>query len=209
MRRSHRRRGAERDPRIERALVFLGEHRVAGGRRGAAAHRDVRVLGDVQRMEAARFGLARDLDRAHRAIGREDRDAELHRAAPLLGFPSREARYSALRAARRLAGIPPAGGARSEFVAALRLLEGVGRVRGAQQREQDDRRRPQSRASAARRARCARRLRSTPARARPPRAARCGVAMRARRRARVRDPSGCARPVRSCAAFRRRTRFRA
>ena len=49
---------------------------VGGGR--APAHRDVRVLGHVERMEAARLGLARELDGAHREVGRVDRDAELH-----------------------------------------------------------------------------------------------------------------------------------
>ena len=40
--------------------------------------RDVRVLGHEEGMEAARLGLAGELDRAHREVGRVDRDADLH-----------------------------------------------------------------------------------------------------------------------------------
>jgi hypothetical protein len=68
----------EHRPRVEAALVLLGELGVSGGRRRAAAHRDVGVLRHVERREAARLGLARELDGAHRQVGRVDRDAEAH-----------------------------------------------------------------------------------------------------------------------------------
>ena len=54
-RRGHR----ERDERVERALVLVAELGVAGRRRGAARHRDVRVLGQVHRMQAAGLDLTR------------------------------------------------------------------------------------------------------------------------------------------------------
>ena len=44
---------------------------VAGRRRRAPLDRDVRVLGEVQRVEAALLGLAGQLDDVHRPVGRE------------------------------------------------------------------------------------------------------------------------------------------
>ena len=38
-------------------VELVGQHRVAGGGRRAPARRDVGVLGDVERVEAALFGL--------------------------------------------------------------------------------------------------------------------------------------------------------
>ena len=93
-----RRRRGERDIGIERALVLLGQHCVAGGRRRAPRGRDVRVLGDEERGEAARLGLDGELDRIHREIRREDRDSELHVILRSLRL-----------AARRCAGLHVAG----------------------------------------------------------------------------------------------------
>ena len=74
----HRGGGGERDVGIGAAQVLLAELGAAGRRRGPPAGRDVGVLGDVERVEAASLGLAGDLDGLHRLVGRVDRDADLH-----------------------------------------------------------------------------------------------------------------------------------
>ena len=74
---AHRRR-SERDEGIDRPAVFLGKLGVARWRRRAPRHRDVRVLGQVQRVDATRLGLDRELPHGHRAIGCEHRDAVAH-----------------------------------------------------------------------------------------------------------------------------------
>jgi hypothetical protein len=77
-----RRGGRERDDRVGAPVVLLGQLRLAGRRRRAPARRDVRVLGDVQGVEAAGLGLARQLRHVHGEIGGVNRDAELHRGSP-------------------------------------------------------------------------------------------------------------------------------
>ena len=66
------------DQRVEGARVLPGQLVVAGGRRGAADDRDVGVLGQVDRVEAAGLGLDGELDGIHRLVGREDGDPEPH-----------------------------------------------------------------------------------------------------------------------------------
>ena len=73
-----RRGSRERDVRIEAPAILVAQLRRARGRRRLATGGDVGVLGDVERVEAARFSLARKLDWRHRAIGRMDGDTEVH-----------------------------------------------------------------------------------------------------------------------------------
>ena len=73
-----RSRDAERDERVERVLVLVGELRVAGRGRRDPARRDVRVLREVQRVQAAVLDRARELRHADRLVRCEHRDAELH-----------------------------------------------------------------------------------------------------------------------------------
>ncbi|XXU65119.1 hypothetical protein WME78_41320 [Sorangium sp. So ce1097] len=65
--RGHGGRRRERDEGIERAPGFVGEL-ATGGVRRASAHRDVGVLGEVERVEAARLYGARQLYDADTAI---------------------------------------------------------------------------------------------------------------------------------------------
>lgn len=65
--RGHGGRRRERDEGIERAPVFVGEL-ATGGVRRASAHREVGVLGEVERVEAARLYGARQLYDADAAI---------------------------------------------------------------------------------------------------------------------------------------------
>ena len=114
---------ASDDVGIQRAQVLLGQHRVAGGRWRAPADRDVGVLGDVEAGKAARLGLARHLDRAHRAIGREDRDAQLHAREP----PA-DARAGGPTGTRYNFCVPPpmpGGEARRRVVAARPIDAGI------------------------------------------------------------------------------------
>jgi hypothetical protein len=68
----------ERDERVEGVLVLLRQRAAAGPRR-AHRGRDVGVLGEPVRLEAARLDLAAQFDYVHRVVGREHRHAELHR----------------------------------------------------------------------------------------------------------------------------------
>ena len=70
----------QHDERVERAAVLVGELGVARGRGRATADRDVRVLGQVERVESPRLGLDGELDRVHRPVGGEHRDPVAHRA---------------------------------------------------------------------------------------------------------------------------------
>src|SRR6185436_14408745 len=70
---------SQRYERVDGALVLFRELGLAGGWRRAAARRDVRVLGKVDRDEAARFALARQRHGVARTIRDEHRDSNLHR----------------------------------------------------------------------------------------------------------------------------------
>src|SRR5256885_12146893 len=70
-------RGGERDEGVERVRVLARELGPAGKGR-APARRNVGVLGDEQRLEAALLGGARQLVDADRVIRREDADAVVH-----------------------------------------------------------------------------------------------------------------------------------
>ena len=72
----------ERDERIERALVLLGQLGLAGGRRCAPAGGDVGVLREVEAVEAPGLGLAGDIGRCDRPIGQEQRHPEAHDGDP-------------------------------------------------------------------------------------------------------------------------------
>ena len=63
---------------IDGPPVLLGQLGVAGGRRRDAADGDVRVLRQVQRIEAPGLGLDRQVVRRHRPIGREHRHPVAH-----------------------------------------------------------------------------------------------------------------------------------
>ena len=76
-RRCHRR-GGERDERVEAAAVLVGQLAAVGVGR-ASARRDVGVLGDPDRVEAALFDRLGQLDHADRHVGDEHRDAVSHR----------------------------------------------------------------------------------------------------------------------------------
>ena len=82
----HRRRGGEGDERVERAAVLLGQLRAAGPRR-APARRDVGVLGDPQRLEAAVLQLASPGGRAG-SRGRSGRSARRCASAATVRRPS-------------------------------------------------------------------------------------------------------------------------
>ena len=68
----------ERHQRVEGALVLLAQLVVAGRRRRAPGDRDVGVLGEVERREAALLRGARERDGIHRLVGREHRHPEAH-----------------------------------------------------------------------------------------------------------------------------------
>ncbi len=67
--------------RVEGVRVLLGQ-RLAAGEGRAPADRDVGVLGDEERLEAARFGLAGQLVDADRVVSGEDADADVHGILP-------------------------------------------------------------------------------------------------------------------------------
>ena len=97
--------GGEGDERVEGAAVLLGQLGSAGPRR-APARRDVGVLGDPERLEAAGLQLGRQAVGADRQVGREDQGADVHpRRLYGVGRPERET--SRRRAAvSTLAGCP-------------------------------------------------------------------------------------------------------
>ena len=75
-----RRRRGEGDELVVGAPVELGQRRRAGlpAPRRAPRRRDVRVLGEPQRVEATGLGLAGDLDGLDAEVGGEDGQAEAH-----------------------------------------------------------------------------------------------------------------------------------
>jgi hypothetical protein len=76
----HGRGGAQRDERVQRSFVLLGQLRGARRRGSAPAGRDVGVFGDVQGCEFPFLGRAGQLDDRHRLVRGEHRDPELHAA---------------------------------------------------------------------------------------------------------------------------------
>jgi hypothetical protein len=85
--------GGQGDAGIQAAQVLLGEHLLSRGRRRAPAGGDVRVLRDVERVEAPGLDLLRQLDWVHAEIGRVDHDSDLHRLSPLNIVSPRIARH--------------------------------------------------------------------------------------------------------------------
>ena len=71
----------KRDERIMRVRVALGQFAAAREWR-APADRDVRVLADEQRLEAARFERARQLGDLDAVIGRKMKNANAHAQPP-------------------------------------------------------------------------------------------------------------------------------
>src|SRR5437870_5747840 len=67
----------EGDERVVAVPVLLRQGRAAGPR-AAPARRDVRVLREPHRLEAALLEGARDLVGADRVLGRKDHDTEVH-----------------------------------------------------------------------------------------------------------------------------------
>ena len=67
----------ECDERIVRPAVVLGE-RAAVARHHPGGHRDVRVLGDHQRLVAGVLGAPGQLGGVHRLAGEEDREPDVH-----------------------------------------------------------------------------------------------------------------------------------
>ena len=109
---------AERDERVERVRV-LARQLVAARPRALAAGRDVRVLGDEDRVEAGVLGGAAERDGRDRLVGDEHRQAELHWAtsgarSPAGGRRPARGRPAASRARCRSARRPwpAASGAR-------------------------------------------------------------------------------------------------
>jgi hypothetical protein len=72
------RRQCQRDERVERPLVVVGQDRVAGRRGCALADRDVGVLRDVQRHEPTLLRRTRQLVGTHRLVRGEHRHAKMH-----------------------------------------------------------------------------------------------------------------------------------
>ena len=73
-----RRGHGQRDERVEACACTPRRAGSPVGRGRDAAGGDVGVLGEPQRGEAPRLGLAGQLDRVHALVGEEDRDAEVH-----------------------------------------------------------------------------------------------------------------------------------
>ena len=65
-------------PGVHHVEVFLGQRRVTQRVGEAAGHRDMRMLGYPQRVEAALFERYRELRRGHRIIRKENRRADFH-----------------------------------------------------------------------------------------------------------------------------------
>jgi len=79
--RRHRGGGGERHEGLVGVVVHLRELGAAGPRR-AALDGDVRVLGDPERLEAARLELTREVGGLDRGVGEEDRGAVVQGALP-------------------------------------------------------------------------------------------------------------------------------
>ncbi|GAA3058619.1 hypothetical protein GCM10020000_46730 [Streptomyces olivoverticillatus] len=96
----------ERHERVESAAV-LRRQRVADGRRGAAALRNVGVLGEKEPGEAALLQLVGEPDRADRLVGEEDRGGDPHRGGTSVVAWEHGRPWRPIRDPRQTACSPP------------------------------------------------------------------------------------------------------
>src|SRR5215471_7236877 len=94
-------RSSQRDERVHHVVVLLRQLRAAR-RAKAAGHRNMRMLGDPERVEAVLFQRHRQCGRLHRIVGKENSRADLHIRSSAdvvqLGFYSAASRAGELSA---------------------------------------------------------------------------------------------------------------